>query len=638
MNSRKLIGIFATDISSRIQGNLYRELHKEAEKNGYNLILFSGSYDKVNFKDTTEVTYDLFGIARNMNFSAFVIYAQSIGNVDMVKYLMDMGIQKNIPVFVFDFDSLGITRPEGIYSINPDYKHGFAKVVNHLIEHHKCENIYMLAGVKGNKYSDDREDVYKQEMTAHGLSFSEEQIGYGDFWENPAIAAVNKFLDSDLPTPEAICCANDTMAITAIKVLNQRGLRVPEDVLVTGFDGIEDGKYNYPSISTCEPILGAAVEYIFNVLAGQITEEEFLIPMNFFPKDSCGCNRGYSEEDKKEVTVLVENIRVSSWQHHMLATMQFELIDSEDLQDIVGFMNGTLDLFSGYSHLFCIRDDIEAITDYSEKMNKIRIFLNKGLLTKQERDTFLITEVLPDYDNAINRLSSKDMVVIKMIHNADNVYGYHVVRTENYSSIDFRLMGQFTESVTIVIESILRNKRLKHANQKLSEMYERMSEISVRDMLTGLYNRFGYYQFLNEYIRRDDLKDGYVHIISIDMDGMKYINDNFGHHEGDIALKAVAQALNDCFAHPCICSRFGGDEFAVALFTEDGNGPSAEKISYKLNNYLNNCGILSEKEYSVGVSIGQAIAKISEVKKLETIEKIADDSMYEDKRKRKSGR
>ena len=122
------------------------------------------------------------------------------------------------------------------------------------------------------------------------------------------------------------------------------------------------------------------------------------------------------------------------------------------------------------------------------------------------------------------------------------------------------------------------------------------------------------------------------------MDGMKIINDNYGHLEGDHAIKSVAHAINECFAQPCVSARFGGDEFIVAIFTENEDEPTNEKLSCKLNNYLKNSPVLEGKEYEVGVSVGQAVVRLSEIEDMKTIEKAADDCMYKEKRKRKNSR
>ena len=205
VKSKKLIAVFTSEVSAKIQGNLYIELHKKAKILGYHLVFFSGTYDKQYYRDTTKVSWDLYSLAENMDFAAFFIHAQAIGNRDMIEKLIDRGRRRQIPIFVYDGETVGISKREGVFFIDPDYKQGFAESVRHLIEFHHCRNIFMLAGMKNNKFSDDRIEMYRKEMEAHGIDYAEEQIGYGDFWENPAIEALNKFFDSGLPAPDAIC-------------------------------------------------------------------------------------------------------------------------------------------------------------------------------------------------------------------------------------------------------------------------------------------------------------------------------------------------------------------------------------------------------------------------------------------------
>lgn len=637
MSSRKLIAIFAAEISAKVQGQLYTELHRKAISLGYHLVLFSGSYDKVTFRDTTLVSGELYSLAEYIDFAAFIIHAQSIGNPEMIEKVIEQGRRKQIPVIVYDGESIGLKKYDGVYSIEPDYKQGFADGVRHLIETHHCKNIFMLAGTRNNQFSDDRIEMYRSEMESHGIAYSEEQIGYGDFWESPATVAMNKFLDSDLPVPDAICCANDYMAITAVKVLNQRGYRVPEDVRVTGFDGVEEAKYHTPSISTCEPNMEAVADFIFDVLAGKETVREFSAPLIFCPKESCGCDSGNLDNLKAEMPKLFENVRVNSWQDRLLATMQYKLIDSCILDEMKQHSQGAMSLFNGYAHLFCVRDDIESNEEQSGPFEKMKVFLNWNILEEKEYAAFPISQVIPELDRVFDTANPKDIFFFKLLQSGEKTYGYHVMKSQNYFTNELGILEQFSESITIVMESILRNMRLKLANQMLSEMYERMAEVYIRDTMTGLYNRHGYYQCLDEYVKREDLKDGYLHIISVDMDGMKGINDTFGHLEGDHAIKAVANAISECFSQPCISARFGGDEFLVAIFTEDGMQPTTDRISSKLNNYLMNFSMLAEKQYRVGVSVGQAVVKLSEIVDMKVIEKMADDCMYEEKRKRKAG-
>lgn len=631
----KLIGVFATEISSRVQGSLYKKLHKKAKTLGYNMVFFSANLERLNSADTDRSSFELFEMAERMTFSAFIIHAQSLRNPEFIKYIIDMGKRKDVPIFVYDCDMYELSEEDGIITINLDYKQGFAECVDHLLEHHGCKNIYMLAGMKGNRFSEDRIEVYKREMISHGLSVSDDKILYGDFWEVPAKEAVNKLLDSGLPIPEAICCANDSMAIAAAKTLAERGYRVPEDVRVTGFDGIEDGRYNFPVISTCQPVFDGIPDFVFDAIERDIRSGAFLVPLKFYPKESCGCENTDVINDRIEMARLMENTRQNSWQHSMLSNMQLQLMDSCNLKDITVYMNGIIAMFKGYKHLYCIRDNIEYLEDCTGPFGDMNVQLNMDFLEDKDYGVFSAKDIIPNFDNVIMNAEPDEIFIFRIMQSVVKKYGYSVIRANYYSTTQIKIFAQFAESFTNMMEIILRNRRLEQANQKLSDMYERMSEIYIRDMMTGLYNRNGYYGELDVYVAREDIRDKYIHVVTVDMDGMKQINDTYGHQEGDIAIKAVGKAISDCFAHPFIGARFGGDEFMVSLFSESGEHPGQKQISSRLNNYLKSMPSLQGKEYTVGVSVGHAVCKVSELTDIFALEKQADDLMYNDKRRRK---
>lgn len=635
MKEKKLIGVFASGIFSRVQSNLYNAIMDQAKVMGYNLVFFAGTYGKKEITKTTRVTYVLNGLAENMDFEALIIHAQSVGNMDMIGEIIDMGKRKDIPVFVYESNEFEIEPDENVYLLNYDSKRGFAEGVKHIIEFHKCRRIFMLSGMKGNVYSDEREDSYRQEMASHGIEVEEDFVKYGCFWERPAKEAVLEWLDSGIQLPEAICCANDTMAITAAKTLEERGIRVPEDVLVIGFDGIEDAKYNLPSISTCEPVLDAAVKFIFDVLSGESKDNEYNVPLKFIPKESCGCHCDDGLEGRAEIVRLIEGIRHDSWQNHMLTRMYVGLTDSIDMNYGLQYMQGVLDMFEGYSHLHCIRDDIETTTEYEKTFDRMRVQLNHNFLPEKYSGTFSRKEIMPYADEVISNLALDEIMICRLIHNEDKMYGYSLVKVNKFVSNEIRLLDEFIDGATNVIENIIRNLRLKIANDELSIMYDRMSEMYIRDTLTGLYNRLGFNQLFDEYVAREDVKNDFIHLLSIDMDGMKQINDGYGHAEGDNAIRAVARTLKDCFEEPVICARYGGDEFAVAFFADTKSEPSERKISEMLNNYLKKLPMVADKEYEMGVSVGQAVIRVVDYEDFDSLSRIADNNMYVNKRKRK---
>ena len=124
------------------------------------------------------------------------------------------------------------------YNINYDYKTALEKILCHLIEDHHYTCINFIAGIKGNAFSDERIDIYKKVLKEHNIPIEEERIGYGGFWSIPTKKVIKDFINSELPMPQAIACANDTMAITAYNSLINAGYDLPREIAITGFDGL----------------------------------------------------------------------------------------------------------------------------------------------------------------------------------------------------------------------------------------------------------------------------------------------------------------------------------------------------------------------------------------------------------------
>ena len=113
--------------------------------------------------------------------------------------------------------------------------------------------------------------AYSEALRKYNIPFEEERVGYGNYWEAPAKEATERFLAHD--TPEAIVCVNDEMAIAVCAVLNSHGLRVPEDVIVTGSDGIVRERFHSPRLTTCikdyERLTAAAFDTAELILDGE---------------------------------------------------------------------------------------------------------------------------------------------------------------------------------------------------------------------------------------------------------------------------------------------------------------------------------------------------------------------------------
>jgi two-component system cell cycle response regulator len=133
----------------------------------------------------------------------------------------------------------------------------------------------------------------------------------------------------------------------------------------------------------------------------------------------------------------------------------------------------------------------------------------------------------------------------------------------------------------------------------------------------------------------DRNKKGLV-LIFADLDGMKFINDNFGHNEGDFALKEAAGIVKGAFRASDIIARLGGDEF-VALSVE-ASKESTEQIQNRLRENLEAYNLDSERPYKLSISFGITTYDPVNPCSLDELIERGDKLMYENKQMRKQAK
>jgi len=173
-------------------------------------------------------------------------------------------------------------------------------------------------------------------------------------------------------------------------------------------------------------------------------------------------------------------------------------------------------------------------------------------------------------------------------------------------------------------------------NQILSyvKTREQLQILINNDPMTGVCNRRGFYSKINQLIKSNIHKNYSLIIYSIDMDELKYINDTFGHIEGDRSIKYLAQSLDEAKNKGDIVARFGGDEFVVASISKNCSTKNKNCIEEfkntffdKLNEYNKN----SKKPYVISASFGAKSAEVSSELKLDKLIREADVLIYKDK-------
>jgi diguanylate cyclase (GGDEF)-like protein/PAS domain S-box-containing protein len=166
------------------------------------------------------------------------------------------------------------------------------------------------------------------------------------------------------------------------------------------------------------------------------------------------------------------------------------------------------------------------------------------------------------------------------------------------------------------------------------DMEAKLKDLSNRDELTGLYNRRGFIELIEQQVKVAERMKFGMHLLFADLDHLKEINDNFGHQEGDRALIEIANLLTETFRTSDIVARIGGDEFvAIALKTQEEH---AEILKSRLNKSISARNTKGDLPYTLSLSIGIAYCAPEQTTSIENLLAEGDRLMYEAKRNRKN--
>lgn len=190
---------------------------------------------------------------------------------------------------------------------------------------------------------------------------------------------------------------------------------------------------------------------------------------------------------------------------------------------------------------------------------------------------------------------------------------------------DYVVKGETSErSLGRVIRYAIERARLLNA----------LRSLSLIDQLTGLYNRRGFTTLADQQVKLAIRAKRNLMLVLTDVDGLKAINDGFGHREGDLALIKAAEVLKKTFRKSDVIARIGGDEFA--LLAIEANKDSQEIFRARIRQNLEECGSAEKLRYALSMSVGITFFEGVSPLTLTELLDLADQSLYADKKAKKS--
>lgn len=628
----KAIAVCMAKFDNTDQRRFIENFYRACKANNYKVFIFSSMVDFYYDDTFEEGEKKIFDLMEPEKFDAVVLLSLTFKKFQIVEDIAKRVIDANVPC-------ISIARDiEGCVNVSYDFGNYFEEVVSHIVEYHGVKKVNFIAGMRGNSFSDERLEVYKKVLRKNNIPIEEDRIGYGDFWEGPTAQVMDEFLSSGKEI-QAIICANDYMAMEACRKLREAGLRVPEDVMVSGFDGVELERSHYPRLCTSATddvaLSGKVAEIIHDIFEGKAVDKEYFIGCKLQLGQSCGC---MSFSNSPSDFIKMGNRYFLAHKHERSITAYIEsmfikipvLSNRENMAGIWGdllyyvreYVGG--DFYLAFNSDF-LNDDMEIWPHvrpmefdeghhyYTDRM-QIPISYRKGNYTTNfsiDRE-----QLIPHLEEQIE----EDGVILFLpirVQKSTEGYIASCFIPENF---EYFMLYSFTMNMNSVIE--MQKYRIDHQN------------LYSTDQLTKLLNRKGFYLHMEPRIQHAIKEKEEVAVISIDMNWLKQINDTFGHKEGDFALAKISEIMEKAAKDIGVCTRFGGDEFAIAFAAENA-ASRAEEMMKEIVSDLEEFNNTKEKPYPLSVSMGYVAYVPDETRTLESYIVEADRLMYKDKKKYK---
>lgn len=527
------------------------------------------------------------------------------------------------------------------YSIRTDNYTAMRKLVEHFVVDHKAENIHFVKGIEGNEDASERYRAFEDVMKEHGIPIQPERISQGDFYVTGGEEAAEEILNCVLPFPDAIICANDVMAITICDILVEKGYRVPEDVIISGYDYSIESQGHYPRITSVRSRfmeLGMeACKVVVDLLSGKNVEKDILLPDEVILDESCGCEDQsflYAERDVRLVRGEDINRRKML---HQLIKLEKNLTEGNGLNDWMESLREFIPKIDVSEAYCCVNEgfvenvfelDIleqeEMTTEerlaYSRLSNPILSYKNGTFVSKASFESKYA------FDDMFKESDKCKLYIFSPMHFLERNFGYFVF-VDSAFPFNNQLYISWLIKIGDSVENIRKQSMLQNAMNRLDDMY-------IRDSLTGVYNRFGMERHFAEIKRKCMMSRISMQFSFIDLDNLKMINDVYGHETGDEIISAAAEILQKESGKFYVI-RYGGDEFIV-MGTVHNKREVEEywlRVQQRIEEY--NAG---ERKAKLSMSFGCEVFRIEAKTYLEDCIRVTDKKMYEEKKKKKQVR
>ena len=631
------IALFTTDWNYELVGetlrgvSAYLRLHPEVNVRVFDCF----SIDEEDLEDLS--LYEIYQLADLDQYDGAIVQTHQIVVKDVARRLERRLKAKGIP-------SVTVGVPLGeMPQVRSNDHESFYRITEHLIRTHGVKSLWFLKGPEQydeGEQSEPRQRRLGFQDACRDFGIPEENIRFLEGnWKTYAGEEAGRQIAAAEKRPEALVCVNDDMALGAISALREAGLNVPEDILVTGYDGIFSASLCTPRLATVDrsfrDVGFQAMETVMAMVEGKKTDPVIYHRVQPVLTGTCGCRADTEAEVYRIKDQFYRQTRFLRQFYLTQDKIAGAFFSAQTLQDVMEAMEKYCGIF-GADDLRIYLDERYYRSLHGRTTEEEEDRISRGeysgcfVLTADSREHVSRNEEYRVVTTGMSQHKPREILPARArlseyypLSLGRTMVGVLMLRGE-CAAAEMNLHESIVNELVLSLETIRQRQRQNRLTEKLNDLY-------VTDQLTGLNNRFGIARFGRPLFDRLTESGQAVRFLFLDIDDMKGINDRHGHDGGDAAIRAAAEVLRRISRPGDYLMRYGGDEF-IAI------GPVGEEIpAGRVREELERICGERKLPFRLGLSMGMYIREPDSGMDLDACLQAADLKMYEAKKQKKTG-
>ena len=474
---QKLIGVCLSEAHSVLNTGFLAELNSAAAAQGYSVVLFNSTPNP--YRPAGEAdSRALYRAIRFSLYDAIVIIYYSFRDRGLLEEIVSGARRRRVPVI-----SLGEALP-GCYSICNEYEESYTALLRHVLADHGATDTVFLAGHRLDDTSALREACYRRALESCGLPFDPARVLPAGYDPARARALLTDYVQArrrrgENP-PRAVFCANDDMAVAACDALKALDLRVPGDVLVTGFDGIPAAFMASPRLSTCcddpKGAAGKVLEIVSALRSGSRPPLRSAHRFRVVRSESCGCP---AEENRRFDALTLFRRSEALARHENDLSLRASILAAEpdpavfwQKLSLALLPDSVLYVHRSFLDASCGRDDPAAASDTEAAV----------LAARAEGDPFSMPSA-NIRDLRPHDASAPATYVLNAVYAGGRFCGVYSAATHDPEG-DAQLIRRMSDMLSLLFS-------LRHALDRQQALIRSLDDTLYRDAATGLHNLRG---------------------------------------------------------------------------------------------------------------------------------------------------